>query len=143
MLIWFYKVRLLSSKSATFLVIFIVAIIAFCLACVCASMTGEISILPNGNESGGVLDNLSAITDGTGDTGESYGSSDYDDYSSSGSDSSYQESNVETTVDNSHSSNHDNSESSNSNNDNTQHDSGGKQPGSNEPSESGKDYQGE
>lgn len=105
--------RLLSSKSATFLVIFIVAIIAFCLACVCASMTGEISILPNGNESEGVLDNLSTIINDSEDTGESYSSQNHDDYSSSSSDSSYRESNVETTVDNSHSSNQDNPESSN------------------------------
>lgn len=103
----------MSSKSATFLVIFIVAIIAFCLACVCASMTGEISILPNGNESEGVLDNLSTIINDSEDTGESYSSQNHDDYSSSSSDSSYRESNVETTVDNSHSSNQDNPESSN------------------------------
>ena len=50
----------LSSRSAKVLVIFVVAIIAFCLACVCASMTGPISILPN-ESSGGILDNLSEL----------------------------------------------------------------------------------
>ena len=54
---------ILASRSATVLVIFIIAIIAFCLATVFASMTGPISILPAKNESGGVLDNLSVITD--------------------------------------------------------------------------------
>ena len=41
----------MSSKSATFIVIFIVAIVAFCLASVFAAMTGPISILPNGTDS--------------------------------------------------------------------------------------------
>ena len=83
----------MSSRSATVLVIFVVAIFAFCLASVFGSMTGVISILPNGTDDGpSVLDNLSAITDGTGDSGRSYG---YDDsHSSSGSD-------VETTEDDS------------------------------------------
>ena len=53
----------MSSRSATVLVIFIVAVLAFCLASVFAAMTGPISILPNQSQSGGVLDNLSAITD--------------------------------------------------------------------------------
>lgn len=73
------------SKSATFLVIFIVAIVAFCIACVCASMTGQISILPNDNESDSILDNLSAITNDTGNSGQSYGSKDYSSSSSSSS----------------------------------------------------------
>lgn len=85
------------NKSATFLVIFIVAIVAFCLACVCASMTGQISILPNGTESGGILDNLSAITNDTGNSGQSYGSQDYT--SSSSSSSYHDDSQVETTTD--------------------------------------------
>ena len=95
----------MSSRSATVLVIFTVAIIAFCLACVCASITGPISILPSESNSGSILDNLSAITDGTGNNGESYGYQDYNDYSSSDSGSSYSDdSNVETTTDSSSSS---------------------------------------
>ena len=88
----------MSSRSATVLVIFMIAIIAFCLACVCASMTGPISIAPQENESGGILDNLSAITEDTGNTGDSYGNPDYTDYSSS---SSSDDSQVETTTDDS------------------------------------------
>ena len=93
----------MSSRSATVLVIFIVAIIAFCLACVCASITGPISILPNESNSGSILDDLSAITNGTGDSGESYGNEYADDYSQSSSDSYYGY-NVENTVDDSSSS---------------------------------------
>lgn len=84
------------SKSATFLVIFIVAIIAFCIACVCASMTGQISILPNDNESDSFLDNLFVITNDTGSSGQSYGSKDYS--LSSSSSSSNDDSQVETTT---------------------------------------------
>ena len=92
----------MSSRSATFLVIFAVAIIAFCFACVCASITGPISILPNESDAGSILDNLSAITDGTGDSGESYGNQYSNDYNSPSQDySSSSESNVETTVDSS------------------------------------------
>ena len=96
----------MSSRSATVLVIFIVAIIAFCLACVCASITGPISIIPNESDSGSILDNLSAITDGTGNNGESYGyQEDHNDYSSSSSSSSSSDdSYVETTTDSSSSS---------------------------------------
>lgn len=92
---------ILASRSATVLVIFVIAIVAFCLASVFGAMTGPISILPDESESsGGILDNLSAITEGTGDTGNSYGYQDYDkDYSSSDDDSS--SSDVETTVDDS------------------------------------------
>lgn len=86
----------MSSRSATVLVIFIVAIIAFCLACVFASITGPISILPNESDSGSILDDLSAITNDTGDSGESYGDQYESDYSPS-----YDYSNVETTVDDS------------------------------------------
>ena len=89
----------MSSRTATVLVILIIAIMAFCLACVCASMTGQISILPQESESGGILDNLSAITEDSGDTVNSYGNPDYDDYSSS---SSSDDSHVETTTDDSH-----------------------------------------
>lgn len=107
---------ILSSRSATVLVIFIVAIVAFCLATVFASMTGPISILPNDTDSGGVLDNLSAITDGTGDSGNSYGYQDYNDYSSSSDDSSYSsdDSQVETTTEPSSSSSSSQQQSSSS-----------------------------
>ena len=94
----------LSSRSATVLVIFVVACVAFCLATVFASMTGPISILPNESESGGILDNLSVIENA--DTGD-YQSSSYDysnDYSSSNDDSQSDESQVETTTDDSSSS---------------------------------------
>ena len=85
----------MTSRSATVLVIFVIAVIAFCLASVFGAMTGTISILPNESESnGGILDNLSAITDGTGDSGVRYGSDDSDHSSSSSS-------NVETTQDSS------------------------------------------
>ena len=88
---------LLSSRSATVLVIFVIAVIAFCLASVFGAMTGTISILPESDSTGGILDNLSAITDGTGDSGVRYGNENYDSGSSSGS-------NVETTTDSSSSS---------------------------------------
>lgn len=94
----------MSSRSATVLVIFIVACLAFCLASVFASMTGPISILPNENDTGSVLDNLSAITDSD-DNYDTYGyddSSYSNDYSSSDSQSS--EPQVETTTDESSSS---------------------------------------
>ncbi|WP_405267501.1 hypothetical protein [Methanobrevibacter sp.] len=105
----------MSSRSATVLVIFIVAIIAFCFACVCASITGPISILPNESDTGGILDNLSAITDDTGDSGESYGNPYSDDYSSSSQDySSSSDSDVETTVDDSSSDDESDSSSSTS-----------------------------
>ncbi|WP_405303932.1 hypothetical protein [Methanobrevibacter sp.] len=93
----------MASRSATVLVIFVIAIIAFCLASVFGAMTGPISIFPNETEGGSILDNLSALTDGHGDTGNSYGNDNYNDYSSSSSDSS--SSNVETTTDDSSSSN--------------------------------------
>ena len=91
----------LSSRSATVLVILVVAFLAFCLASVFGAMTGPISILPNESESGGVLDNLSAITDSD-DNYKSYGSQSTNDYSSYSSDDSKSEQQVETTTDNSH-----------------------------------------
>lgn len=92
----------LSSRSATVLVIFIVACIAFCLASVFAAMTGPISILPNESDSGGILDNLSAITDSDNSNSyhQSYSEDSYD-YSSRHSDSHSDDSQVETTTDNS------------------------------------------
>lgn len=96
----------MTSRSATVLVIFIVAILAFCFASVFASMTGQISILPNKTESGGILDNLSAITNDTTDSSESYGYQEYKDYSSNGySSSDNDNANVETTKDDSSSNN--------------------------------------
>ena len=103
----------MSSRSATVLVIFVVACVAFCLASVFGAMTGPISILPNESNNGSVLDNLSAITDSD-DNYETYGhdqSSQSNDYSSSSSQSS--EPTVETTTDqSSSSSSHTSSESS-------------------------------
>lgn len=95
---------ILSSRSATVLVIFIVACIAFCLASVFGAMTGPISILPN-ESSGGVLDNLSAITDTDG-ASATYGYDDSQDYQSSSYDTS-SDSQVETTTDDSSSSTQD------------------------------------
>ena len=102
----------MASRSATVLVIFIIAIIAFCLATVFASMTGPISILPAKNESGGVLDNLSVITDTKdgGYSGQSYGYKDKD-YTNKQPSSQSSKSNVETTTDTS--SSKDTSQSSN------------------------------
>lgn len=98
---------LLSSRSATVLVIFVIAVIAFCLASVFGAMTGTISILPNESDSsGGILNNLSAISDGTGDTGVRYDNANYDSSSSSSS-------NVETTQDSSSQSGSSSSSSSN------------------------------
>jgi len=94
----------MSSRSATVLVIFVVACVAFCLASVFGAMTGPISILPNESNNGSVLDNLSAITDSD-DNYDTYGydqSSQSNDYSSSSSQSS--EPTVETTTDQSSSS---------------------------------------
>ena len=89
----------MASRSATVLVIFVIAVIAFCLASVFGAMTGPISIFPNITDDGGsILDNLSS-NGGSGDTSHSYGNDNYNDYSSSSSDSS--SSNVETTTDHS------------------------------------------
>ena len=91
----------LTSRSATVLVIFIVACIAFCLASVFASMTGPISILPNESDDGGVLDNLSVLTDSDNNDYQSYGYEESKDYSSSSDDSQSSEPQVETTTDDS------------------------------------------
>ena len=89
----------LSSRSATVLVIFSVAVIAFCLASVFAAMTGPISILPNESDAGGILDNLSAITDS--DNNNYHQSYSEDSYDYSYSDSHSDDSQVETTADDS------------------------------------------
>lgn len=101
----------LSSRSATVLVIFIVACIAFCLATVFAAMTGPISILPNESDSGSVLDNLSAITDSDSYNYQSYGYDDSKTDSSSSDDSQSNEPNVETTTDDSSSADNNNNPS--------------------------------
>lgn len=93
----------LSSRSATVLVIFIVACIAFCLASVFASMTGPISILPNESDDVTILDNLSALTDQDNNNYQSYGYDDSNDYSQSSDDSQSSEPQVETTTDTSQS----------------------------------------
>ena len=85
----------MSSKSATFLVIFIVAIIAFCLASVFAAMTGPISILPFENNSDNTSDDVSTVSVDSGSDNDYY-YQDYD-YSESQSSSPY----VETTTDSS------------------------------------------
>ena len=51
----------LASRSANVLVIFIVAIFAFCFASVFASMTGPIAVLPENNDSDVMLDNISLV----------------------------------------------------------------------------------
>lgn len=87
----------LSSRSATVLVIFSVALVAFCLATVFAAMTGPISILPNESDNGGLLDNLSIKSDSDNNNYQTYS----DDYSDSYSydDSQSSDSQVETTTD--------------------------------------------
>ena len=101
----------MSSKSATVMVIFIVAMVAFCLASVFGAMTGPISILPNKTNEG-VLDNLSSFVE-NGHSGQSYGSNSYNDHGGRSS-SSYDDSHsVETTTD-SGSSSHDSGSSSSS-----------------------------
>lgn len=111
MLVNFWKVLKLSSRSATVIVILVIAIVAFCLATVFASMTGPISILPNASNNSSVLDNLSAITDSD-DNYQTYRSQDTSkDYSHSYdySQSSSDDSQVETTTDDSSSHNSDDS----------------------------------
>ncbi|WP_405289856.1 hypothetical protein [Methanobrevibacter sp.] len=93
----------MSSRSATVLVIFTVACVAFCLASVFAAMTGPISILPNETNNTGILDNLSALTDQDNDNYQSYGYDDSNDYSSNYDDQQQsEETQIETTTDDSH-----------------------------------------
>ncbi len=86
----------MSSRSATVLVIFIVAVIAFCFASVFAAMTGPISILPVENESEMLLENLS-ISDDSSSNVYTYKDNSHSDSSDA--------SNVETTTYSSQSSN--------------------------------------
>ena len=92
----------MSSRSATVLVIFTVACVAFCLASVFAAMTGPISILPNETNNTGILDNLSALTDQDNDNYQSYGYDDSNDYSSNYDDQQSEETQVETTTEDAH-----------------------------------------
>ena len=78
---------ILSSRSATVLVIFVIAIVAFCLASVCGSMTGTISIFPNATDDSGELYN-SSYTEY-----KSYGSEYQNDYGSYDDSSKVEESN--------------------------------------------------
>ena len=110
----------LSSRSATVLVIFTVACVAFCLASVFAAMTGPISILPNETNNTGILDNLSALTDQDNDNYQSYGYDDSNDYSSNYDDQQSEETQVETTTDDSHAK--DTSQPEESGADTTEHD---------------------
>lgn len=114
----------MSSRSATVLVIFIVACIAFCLASVFAAMTGPISILPNESDTGGVLDNLSAITDSDNNNYQSYGYEDSNDYSSGYDDSQSSEPEVETTTEEVH---HETTTTTSSSSQSTSQDSGSSQ----------------
>lgn len=91
------------SKSAVCLVVFVVSIVAFCLACVCASMTGQISILPDDNTTNEFMDNVTNLTEDMINRDDTS----YDDYSYSDS-NDYSDSQVETTVDDN---SHDNSDS--------------------------------
>ena len=103
----------MSSRSATLLVIFTVAIVAFCLASVFASMTGPISILPNKTNDSTILDNVSSFVE-NGNSGESYGYKSYDNLEDHSRSSSGKSHDVETTTDHSSSSSSDSSSSSSS-----------------------------
>ena len=86
---------ILSSRSATVLVIFTVACIAFCLASVFGAMTGPISILPNDTD-GNLLDNISGNSD---DSSNNVNHDNSNSYSPSNDNSHSDDSNVETTTD--------------------------------------------
>lgn len=118
----------MASRSATVLIIFVIAIVAFCLASVCASMTGTISILPNGTGNGNdILDNF---TDSSSDSNKISGYQGQD-YSSSS------DSNVETTTDDSSSSSSDNTQPSTDNQ--GQNDGGSNQESNDKPDDSKND----
>jgi len=103
----------MSSRSATLLVIFTVAIVAFCLASVFASMTGPISILPNKTNDSTILDNVSSFVE-NGNSGESYGYKSYDNHEDRSGSSSGNSHDVETTTDHSGSSSSSSQDSSSS-----------------------------
>ena len=91
----------LASRSANVLVIFIVAIFAFCFASVFASMTGPIAVLPENNDSDVMLDNISLVPNNS----VSNDNSKYQSYQKQTDDNTDDDSNdddkskVETTVD--------------------------------------------
>lgn len=90
---------ILSSRSATVLVIFIVACIAFCLASVFGAMTGPISISNDTDD--GILDNLSDIINPN-DTNDNSGSSNsHSNSHSNNNNPQTDDSDVETTTDDS------------------------------------------
>lgn len=80
----------MASKAATLFVVFIVAIVAFCIASVFAAMTGEINILPNNqtdllNLSDNNTNNSSISDSSSVNSGSSSGSSSSHSSSSGGS----------------------------------------------------------
>ena len=77
---------ILSSRSATVLVIFVIAIVAFCLASVFGAMTGTINIFPN------ATDDSSEISNSSISEYKTYGSEYNNDYGSY-DDSSHEENN--------------------------------------------------
>ena len=89
----------MTSRSANVLVIFIVAIFAFCFASVFASMTGTIAILPSNNDSDTLLDNVSIADENL--TSNNYNAPSYTKQTDNNIDDSKDDdkSNVETTVD--------------------------------------------
>ncbi len=101
---------ILSSRSATILVILVISLVAFCLASVFGAMTGTVSILPSGTDD----TSINNVTVTNSDNVDHSYNNNYDDYSYSGDDSS-DSSDVETTTDNPNS-NNENSQSGDSNN---------------------------
>ena len=91
----------MASRSANVLVIFIVAIFAFCFASVFASMTGPIAVLPENNDSEMMLDNITIVPNNSisndNSKYQSYQKQTNDDTDDDSSDND--KSNVETTVD--------------------------------------------
>ena len=113
----------LSSKTATVLVIFIVAVLAFCMASVFASITGPISIIPN--QTASQDNNLSNITSNLGlDNSNSYKSTN-DNSKSYSKDTSDDSSKVETTTDKSSDSSSSSSSHSSSSKDSSSKDTSG------------------
>ena len=91
----------MTSRSANVLVIFIVAIFAFCFASVFASMTGSIAILPSNNDSDELSDNVTVIDENLTNNNNNYKAPTYTKQTDDSKDNSKDDdkSNVETTVD--------------------------------------------
>ena len=83
----------MSSKSATLLVVFVVACIAFCIASVFGAMTEEINILPD-NQTDNNTDNES-VSGYNSESYSSYSSASDSSYSQDSKSSSYQSSSSE------------------------------------------------